>query len=179
MLSAFLSSSVLAAEAGKTAVDLAKYFLKTPTSDVDTKLIDPFLKIDAETLPVKLRRKVVVKQYEIAALIRLHDTKKAGSLIQPADNCDEHNFVKPLSLASAFEGMETVTEDELKYVMDKTKCTEIDLGCRFSMLIFFEKKKDRILKFSASDPIMAIVAEARGKSGSGTHFFGITMTCMH
>ncbi len=99
----------------------------------------------------------------------------------PVDACDESSFVKPLSLASSFPdpGYETVTEDELKYVIDNTKCTEIDLGCRFSMLIFFEKKKERIVKFNAADPIMAKVAEARGKGGGTSHFFGGGYSCMH
>jgi hypothetical protein len=96
------------------------------------------------------------------------------------EDCSEKNFVKPLSMASFFPDpdYEEVTEDDLKCVMEQTKCTEIDLGCRFSLLIFFEKKKDRVLKFNAVDPIMAKVAECRGKGGT-THFFGMGYTCMH
>lgn len=165
--------------ADKTTVELVQYFLKTPTSEANPKLIDPFLAVKTETLPKKLRGRAAAKQAEIGALLRLHDTKKGGSLVQPLEGCSEKDFVKPLSMAGFFsEGYEEVTEDELKYVMDKTKCSEIDLGCRFSMLIFFEKKKDRILKFTAADPIMAVVAESRGKGG-GTHFFGMGITCMH
>jgi len=165
--------------ADKTTVELVQYFLKVPTAEANPKLIDPFLAVKTETLPKKLRGRAAAKQAEIGALLRLHDTKKGGSLVQPLEGCSEKDFVKPLSMAGFFsEGYETVTEDELKYVMDKTKCSEIDLGCRFSMLIFYEKKKDRILKFTAADPIMAIVAESRGK-GSGTRFFGMGITCMH
>jgi hypothetical protein len=163
-----------------TTLQLVQYFLKTPTADASPKLIDPFLAVNTDALPKKIRGKAAAKQVEINALLRLHDTKKKGSFIQPAEGCNAHDFVKPLSMLAYFPdpGYETVTEDELKYVMDKTKCTEDDLGCRFSMLIFFQEKKDRVVKFNASDPIMALVAEARGKGGS-THFFGAGLTCMH
>lgn len=172
-----------AAAADKTTIDLVNYFLKVELADANPKLIDPFLAVKTETLPKKLQRKAAAKQTEIAALLRIHDIKKKGIFVQTAgESCDERSFIKPLSMASAFPSplpYEEVTEDELKCVMEQTKCTEIDLGCRFSMLIFFEKKKDRIIKFSASDPIMALVAGCRGKAGGNSHFFGMNYTCMH
>jgi hypothetical protein len=166
--------------ADKATVDLVKYFLKVPISDASTKLIDPFLAIKTDTLPAKLRGKAAAKQTEIAALLRIHERKKVGSLVYPLDGCSEKDFVKPLKEAPFFPapGYEKVNEEELKYVMDKTKCTEIDLGCRFSMLIFFEKKKDRIVKFLAADPIMAIVAESHGGGGT-SKLFGLGYTCEH
>ncbi len=169
-----------AAAADPETLELVNYFLKVDLAAANPKLIEPFLAVKTETLPFKLRRKAEAKQVEVAAIVRLHDTKKAGVLVQPAENCGAKDFIKPLNMASffPFPSYEEVSEDELKYVMDQTKCTEIDLGCRFSLLIFFEKKKDRVLKFAASDPIMAKVAEFRGHSGT-THFFGMGMTCMH
>ena len=165
-------------EADKNTIDLVNYFLKVDLAEASPKLVDPFLAVQIETLPKKMQRKAEARQIEVAALVRLHDTKKKGSLIQPAQDCNEKDFVKPLSLAGAFSAYEEVTEDELRYVQDKTKCTEIDLGCRFSMLIFFEKKKDRIVKFNAMDPIMAKVAEFRGHGGT-SHLFGMGYSCMH
>ncbi|HXS99539.1 MAG TPA: hypothetical protein VN915_02590 [Elusimicrobiota bacterium] len=176
------AKSDAAATADKTTIELVNYFLKVDLSEANPKLIDPFLAVKTETLPKKLQRKAAAKQTEIAALLRIHDIKKKGIFVQSTGQaCDEASFIKPLSLASAFPSplpYEEVTEDELKCVMEQTKCTEIDLGCRFSMLIFFEKKKDRIIKFNASDPIMAIVAGCRGAGGT-SHFFGMNYTCMH
>ena len=166
------------ASANKTTVELVEYFLKVPTAEANPALIEPFLAVNADSLPKKLRGKAAAKQVEISALIRLHDTKKMGSIIQEKVDCSAKDFVKPLSMAGYFGGYEEVTENELKYVSDKTKCTEEDLGCRFSLLIFYEKKKDRILKFNPNDPIMAIVAEVRNKGGS-TNFFGSGFSCMH
>jgi hypothetical protein len=167
--------------ADKSTVDLVNYFLKIDLADANSKLINPFLQVKTDTLPKKLQRKAAAKQVEIAALLRVHDIKKKGIFVQPmTDACTPDSFIKPLSMASSFPdpNYETVTDDELKYVMDQTKCTEEDLGCRFSMLIFFEKGKDRIVKFNAVDPIMAKVAEYRGKGGS-SHFFGMGYSCLH
>jgi hypothetical protein len=167
--------------ADKNTVDLVGYFLKVELADASPKLIDPFLAVKTETLPKKLQSKAAAKQVEIAAVLRLHTVKKKGIFVNPlAEECNETSFVKPLSMAGffPFPGYEEVTEDELKYVIEQTKCTEIDLGCRFSMLIFFEKKKDRIVKFNAIDPIMAKVAEFRGHGGT-SHLFGMGYSCMH
>ena len=164
--------------ASETTVKLVEYFLKVPTADANPELINPFLAVNVESLPKKMRGKAAAKQAEVSALIRLHDRRKAGSLVQPKEDCSMKDFIKPLNMAGFFGSYEEVTEDELRYVSDKTKCTEMDLGCRFSLLIFYEKKKDRILKFMPNDPIMAIVAEFRNKGGS-TNFFGSGYTCMH
>jgi hypothetical protein len=167
--------------ADKSTIELVNYFLKVDLADANSKLIDPFLAVKTETLPKRLQGKAAAKQIEISALLRVHDIKKKGIFVQPTtEACSETSFVKPLAMAGMFPdpGYATVTEDELKYVMDQTKCSEEDLGCRFSMLIFFEKKKDRIVKFNAVDPIMAKVAEYRGKGGS-THFFGMGYSCLH
>lgn len=166
--------------ADKTTIQVVEYMLKTPPEDADPKLASAFLAVDTSTLPPKLQKKAAAKQVQINALVRLHDTKKLGTFIQPAAGCSERDFVKGLEMSSyfPFPSYETVTEDELSYVMKKTKCTEIDLGCRFSMLIFFKKGKDRVIKFAAADPIMAVVAESRGKGGT-TQFFGLGLTCLH
>jgi hypothetical protein len=170
-----------AGTADKNTIDLVNYFIKVDLADANTKLIDPFLAVKTDTLPKKLRNKAAAKQIEVAQLLRIHDVRKKGIFVQqPAEECSEKDFVKPLSMSSFFPepGYEEVTEDDIQCVMAQTKCTEIDLGCRFSMLIFYEKKKDRVLKFNANDPIMAIVAGCRGKAGT-THFFGMSYTCMH
>ncbi|HEX4046233.1 MAG TPA: hypothetical protein VH309_00270 [Elusimicrobiota bacterium] len=169
-----------AAPASKETIELVNYFLKVELADANPDLINPFLAVKTETLPKKLRNRAAAKQVEIAALLRIHDTKKKGIFVQPTPDCNESSFIKPLDMAGYFPspGYEEVNDDDLKCVMDQTKCSEIDLGCRFSMLIFYQKKKERIVKFNAADPIMAIVAGCRGKAGN-TRFFGMGYTCMH
>ncbi|MFI5349593.1 MAG: hypothetical protein ACHQ2Z_08625 [Elusimicrobiota bacterium] len=173
-----LPAATAAAAADKETVDLVKYFLTVDLADANPKLIGAFLAVNTGTLPAKMREAAAAKQVQITALLRVHDVKKKGIFVQPTENCSEKDFIKPMNMMRFFsQGYELVNEDELKYVMDKTKCTEIDLGCRFSMLIFFEKKKDRVVKFVSGDPIMAIVAESHG--GGSTKFFGLGFTCMH
>ncbi len=165
--------------ADETTVDLVRYFLQVPTDEANPKLVEPFLAVDPETLPKKLRGKALAKQIEIRDLIKLHATKKQGVLIQPDEGCSEKDFVFPLNQAAFYlsMGYEEVNEDELEYVKNKTKCTEVDLGCRFTLKLFYTKGKDRRLMFVPQDPIMAIVAESH--KGGSTKFFGMGMTCMH
>ena len=170
-----------AGTADKTTVDIVEYFLKTPTSEANPKLIDPFMAVNAETLPKKLRAKAEGKQIEIRALIRLHDAKKKGKFIPPpTGDCSEKDFVLPLSKVGIYKsiGYEEIDEKELDYVMSFTNCTEIDLGCRFTMKIFFDKKKPRRLMFHQNDPIMGVVAASHGVGG-GSHLFGSGLSCLH
>jgi hypothetical protein len=167
----------------KKTLEIAEYFIRTPTSQVSPKLVKSFLAIDSEALPKKMRDKVRAKQIKISTLVKLHDTKKMGILIQPMESCSEKDFVLPLSQAAFYLalGYEEIDEDSLKFVEEKTKCNEIDLGCRFSLKIFYTKAsgKPRRLAFYQADPIMAMVAESKGKSATGTRFFGMGMTCLH
>ena len=166
--------------ADQSSVELAEYFIKVPTAEADPKLVTPFLALDVEKLPKKIRQKVRTKQIEIQTLLKLHDTKKMGYIIQPMEGCSEKDFVLPLAQAPLFisMGFEEITDDELEFVKNKTKCTEVDLGCRFSLKIFYTKPKPRRLEFFATDPVMGIVAESRGKHGN-TNFFGSGFSCMH
>ena len=168
------------ATADKQTIELVQYFLKVPTEDASPKLIEPFLGVKPDTLPKKLRNKTIAKQAEIAGLLRLNDTKKKGSYVYHAEGCTGEDMVKPLKMAAFFgpPAYAEVTEDEIQYVQNTTHCTEIDLGCRFSLSIFFDKGKPRVLKFLAADPIMAIVAQSHG-GGSGSHLFGSGLTCEH
>lgn len=170
--------------ADKTTLELVDYFLKVPTSEANPKLVAAFLAVDGRTLPKKLRLKAGLKQAEIRDLIKLRAAKKGGSLVQPDAVCTGEEMVRPLAEADIFLGgqYEEIDEDELKYVMDKTHCTELDLGCRFSLKIFFTKsvpkQKPRRMGFLGGDPIMGLIAESRGKGGS-THFFGFGLSCLH
>lgn len=163
----------------KTTVELVEYFLKVPLAEADPSFVNRFLAVAQEDIPKKLRRKALAKQIEIRDLVKLHATKKQGVLIQPDEACSEKDFIFPLDQVSFYlsMGYEEVNEDELEYVKNKTKCTEIDLGCRFTLKIFFKKGKDRRMMFVPQDPIMAIVAESH--KGGSTKFFGMGMTCMH
>jgi hypothetical protein len=189
LLSLLLAAAPLRAEGKKTAdsgtadataVQLADYFVKTDVADANPKLVEPFLAIDAATLPKRLREKAAAKQVEIRTLLKLHDTKKKGNWVQPVDGCKITDIVKPLKDIPIYKLAEFVElkEDEEQFVMSKTNCTELNMGCEFSLIIFFEKGKPRQLMLQGKDPLWAIVAQMHGKGGQ-TNFFGTGLSCMH
>ena len=75
-------------------------------------------------------------------------------------------------------GFEQIDEEELEYLMKRTRCSECELHEESSLMAVVvppKKKKElgtRYLFMSASDPWMAIVAEFRRGSSGGTNFFG-------
>jgi hypothetical protein len=169
------------AEADATTIQLVDYFLKTPTSDANPKFIESFLAVDTETLPKRQRAKAKSKQIEIQTLIKLHDTKKKGNWLQPAEGCTLASVVHPLSDAPAYQfaGYVDIDEDEARYVEAKTHCSELELACHFSLGIFFTKGKPRRLMLSQKDPLMSMVAESHSKTAGQTNFFGIGLSCAH
>ncbi|MBI3289520.1 MAG: hypothetical protein HYZ74_08390, partial [Elusimicrobia bacterium] len=149
-------------------------------------VIEPFLTIDPETLPKRMRAKIRAKQLEIRTLLKLHDTKKKGSILQPSEGCTQASFVKPTSELPgyAFAGYEEITESEERQLLERTLCNEVDLGCHFSLVIFYDagSKVPRKLYMSTMDPLMALVAAARGGSKAGVGgngYFGTGISCMH
>lgn len=166
----------------KTKLQVVEYMLKTPLADAKPAVIDPFLKIDPSTLPKKLQQKARAKQVEVAALLKIHDTKKKGSIVTPVEGCSAADYVKPTKDLPIYmtAGYEEITEDEEKGLEQNTMCTEVDLGCRFTMIIVHDKgsKADRRLFLMSTDPMMAKVAAIRSKTGGG-NYFGTGITCMH
>lgn len=171
-----------AATADKMTLELADYFLKVPTSEANPKLVDAFLAIDAQTLPKGLRVRTQAKQLEIQTLLHVHDVEKAGVFVQPADgNATAASFVRPLRDMNvyALAGYVEMDEDSEEYIMGKTKCTEIDLGTKFTLMIFHDRGKPRKLMLHTKDPLQPLIAEHKGKGGGTTHFFGLGYTCQH
>lgn len=171
-----------AGTADATTVQLAEYFLKTDLGAADPKLVSPFLAVNSATLPKRLRRKTAAKQIEVQSLLKLHDTKKKGNWLQPADGaCKLADIVKSLKEIPAYQeaGYVDLTEDEEKFVMQRTKCTELDLGCEFTLQIFFDKGQPRRLLLFFKDPLFGIVAQMHSKTGGQTSFFGGGLTCYH
>jgi hypothetical protein len=166
------------------SVELAEYFLKVPTANADPKFVEPFLKIDPDKLPKRLRARTRAKQIDIRALIRIHETKKKGLFVMPA-SCGLSTFVHPFSeeKSYAMAGYTPLTEDEERYLMDRTKCTEMDMGCEFTLEIFFDKndkKKKRRLRMHWKDPMRALLIQYHNHDKTNqTNFFGASLTCQH
>jgi hypothetical protein len=169
-----------AAAASTPAVDLVKYFINTPTEDANPKLAEAFLAVDPETLPKALRDRCRSKQVEMRALLRVHQIKKNGSIVQTDGTGDASSFIRPLKDITIYRaaGFLDISDSEEDFVMNKTKCTEVELGTKFTLVIFHDHGKPRRLMLHGNDPLQAMVAEARGKVGGQTHFFGVGIfTC--
>ncbi len=166
--------------ADSATVKLAEYFVRTPVPDENPHLVEPFLAVNADTLPARLREKALARQLELRSLLRLHDTKKKGNWLQPASDCDMHSFIKHFHDMPAYQmaGYVPITEDEEKYIMGKTHCTELDMGCQFTLTIFYDKGRPRRLMLHMNDPLDALAAESHHPGGQ-TNFFGVGLTCAH
>jgi hypothetical protein len=172
--SSFARAEPTAAGADAETTKLVEYFLKTPTSQADTKLVASFLAVDPAQLPERLRAKTRGKQLEIRTLIHLHDTKKKGNWLRPAEGCTLEKFIFPLKDAPVYlmAGYEYITEEQESYVKNRTSCEEQEQGCQFSLIILFDKGKPRRLLLYPSDPLNAVIAEMKNGKGGQTNFFG-------
>jgi hypothetical protein len=171
---------------------LADYFLKTPTSQADPKLVEPFLAVDPSRLPERQRGRVSAKQSEINALLKVHDRKKKGNWVTPA-SCPIATYVKPLEQFPDYRPAKScrkedyngsawceISEDEEAYIQHKTGCTLEDQGCEFTLIAFVDlvhKKKPRRLVLNTVDQLTAIAVESG--HGGQTNFFGAGVTCYH
>ncbi|MDE2489803.1 MAG: hypothetical protein KGM24_03085 [Elusimicrobia bacterium] len=179
-----LAAKERASAADKRSVELAEYFLKVPTAQADPRFVEPFLKLDPDSLPRRLRARTRAKQIDIRALIRIHETRKKGLFLMPA-SCDLATFVHPFSEEKSFAmaGYGPLAEDEEQYLMNRTKCTELDMGCEFTLEIFFDKndkKKKRHLRMHWKDPLRALLIQYHaGAKTNQTNFFGASLTCEH
>lgn len=177
--------------ATKETVSMVEKVLKTPTEELPPGVVPPFLAVDPESLPKKLRQRFLAKRVELYSLKHLADTKKRGAVRMPDYSPapavpDEGQSDNPGILLMA--GYTELTESELDYVKDKSKCTERDLETEFSLKITVtrdpktRKVVGRRLFLHAKDPLQGMVAAFRSQSGVGgqTNFFGVGgFTCAH
>jgi len=157
---------------------MVKTFLKLPTEKLPAAHVGRFLGVDPGALPEKLRKPFLAKRLELYTLKQIADGKKRGTVRMPEEKCSAPIMAQGNSagiLLSA--GFVEIYDDEEKFVMDKTNCTENDLQCEFTLQIVIEKKGNKTFRrlfLHERDPIMAIVGQYRdaGKTKQ-TNFFGI------
>lgn len=178
-----------AVKASSETVHLVELFLKTPIPDLPPESINPFLAIAEDSLPKKLRRRFSSRKIELYSLMQLSKGKKRGNFRVMDEKCEAPQQASSADIGLLMDsGYVEISPDEESYLTQKTKCTELDMLCEFSLQIRDEavvvrrKKQVRRRYFlycsSACDPLMALVAVYRehGKDNS-TQFFGIGPTC--
>lgn len=165
-------------------VKLARYVLDTPTNEAAPALVNRFLDLDPARLPKKMRGDAATKQLEIKTLLKLHDTKKKGSILNPVPGCNSASGIRKTADIPAYQfiGYGEIFEEERAEVEKRTLCNEDDMVCQFSLVIFHDgnPKVPRRLFMHGQDPLMGIIAASRGKAGGQTNFFGSgAITCAH
>ncbi len=169
-----------AAGVDKDTIQMVEAFLKKPTAELPPQHVGRFLEIDAKSLPEKLRRPFEAKKLELYTLRSIAGQKKRGFVRMPEEDCGVPNETDTQDAGMlVLAGYTEITQDELLHVIEKTKCTERDLMCEFSLRIAAArdpKTKKAALRyfFHANDPLMALVGVYRsgGKGGRNTPFFG-------
>lgn len=159
-----------------TRVKIVQYMLKTPLNEANPTLVSGFMKLDAQSLPVKLRDKTRAKQLEIDAVVKIHKGKKKGPFRFPA-GCEIKRYEGPegIRIMGMISGNVEIDGAEEDYIEKKTNCTEDNLLCEFSLNIVLMKRKDKPpLKryfIMDRDPLMALVAEKRGGGASAGNLY--------
>ncbi|MFA6030025.1 MAG: hypothetical protein WC969_09240 [Elusimicrobiota bacterium] len=182
------SSSCLAVEkASADTVKMVEYFLKAQTADLPAEKVPDFLAVDPASLPAKLQPGWAAKRQELLALKKVAEGTRKPPIRRmnaPPAQCEamrgDPRMLKALKEVSGFG---EITDDELAFVMEKTKCSDCELQEEFTLIVFLldkgpKKKPERILLMHQNDICMAIIARYRaGKKGNlqGSEFFSIGM----
>lgn len=169
-----------------TTQQIVDYALRTPTVDMDPTLANAFLDLDIEKLPKKKKEKVRAKQLELQTLLKISKGKKKGGIRWPTPGgCAPKIYGPGDAGALAIAGFTEIKEDEETFLEERTKCTETELCCEFSLtLLLAPQKKGPPLKryfLHENDPINSLLAEYRNsKAGGQTKFFGVgVFSCNH
>lgn len=161
-----------------TTLQIADYALRTPTADMDPKLANAFLDLDVDKLPKKKREKARAKQLELQTLLKISGNKKKGGIRWPTpEGCKPKIYGPGDAGALMIAGFAEIKEDEESFLEERTKCSELELCCEFSLTILLtpRKKLPPLKRFflHENDPINSLLAEYRNsKAGGQTKFFG-------
>jgi hypothetical protein len=166
-----------AASASTTTLALVEYALRTDLPDMDPKLANYFLQVDTDTLPPKKRDKALARQLAIQVALKMQEGKKKGGMrFVAGQTCEPKHY--PLQVILLIPKLVEISEEEIEYVEERTKCDEDDLSCQFSLMVAIiprpapKPPKKRFFLF-IQDPLNGIVAESHAKSSSGnSSFFG-------
>lgn len=169
-----------------TTQRVVDYALRTPTAEMDPKLAGAFLDLDVATLPKKKQEKARAKQIELQTLLKISKGKKKGGIRWPTPDGCKVKYYGPGDVgALQVAGFVEIQEEEERFLENKTKCTEVELSCEFSLsIVLIPQKKGPPGKryfLHMNDPINALVAEFRsGKVAGQTKFFGVgVFSCNH
>jgi len=165
-----------AAALDQDTLEMVKAFVKMPTEDLPVGHIPKFLAVDPRALPAGLRQSFAAKRLELYTLKHVAEGKKKGGVRMPEENCSAPGEAEGQSLkVMRLAGFEEISDDEERFVKEKTNCTEHDLMCEFTLKVLLNKRSARRRLFlHMKDPLFALVGQYR-ETGRlrQTKFFGI------
>jgi len=175
---AFSVPAVAATPDDATKSQIVDYALRTPTADMDPTLANAFLDMDVEKLPKKKREKARAKQLELQTLLKISKGQKKGGIRWPTTEDCKSKIYGPGDVAAlGIAGFVEIQGDEESFLEERTKCTESELCCEFSLTIVItpQKKGPPTKRYflHVNDPISSLLAEYRNRNvGGQTKFFG-------
>jgi hypothetical protein len=164
-------------------------FLKIEIARLPPEQIDRFVALDPAALPEKLRERFKARRLELRALKDVAAGKKKGNWRMPDAKCEiPHDSDAAELKVLGRAGYVEVEEEEVRWVSEKTKCSERDMLCEFTLKELDFKTKDGKSKRryflycrASCDPLMVLIGNYRAKvDDSQSHFFGLAgPTCSH
>ena len=163
---------------------LVDYFTKSDTSDLDPKVIPRFMELDLAKMSPGRRAAAAGKRLELKALRKSMESKtkppvrRAGQ--EPLDSCGVEEGSAQQAKIMQNIGFMPVTQDEVQFLVTRTKCTECELSEEFTytrLIVPGDKAKkipaEKHMFIHAKDPLMALVSQYRAGGKGGTDFFSV------
>lgn len=163
---------------------LVDYFLKSETPDLDPKAIPRFMAIDLAPMSPGRRSGAQAKRAELKALRKSMESttkppiRRAGQ--DPLESCGVEEGSAQQAKIMQNIGFMPVTQDEVAFLVQRTKCTECELSEEFTytrLIVPGDKAKkipaEKHMFVHAKDPLMALVSQYRGGGKGGTDFFSV------
>lgn len=210
ILTAFflLFPAFLHAQASSDQIKLVKYFLKTPTKNLNPDLVPDFLAVGEKNVPSKLRQGYVSKVMELYALRNVAEGNKQGFVRTPDDSapsCREFHVKKGIRMYSSvfskhlMKGhsfpeivrlmrlghFSRLSSDYMPCLRQKTKCSQQDMVCNFTLSVVSVKKgKNRRYYYFiyGNDPLAVVYSLCTHPGlGKNTNFFSEkpSVLCSH
>lgn len=194
-MQSFYSAHLLAFQRERS-VSVVREVLGTPTSQLEPGKVEAFMAVNPQFLPAELQAPYARKRKELASLGNNFSYPDLSSVIQQVDpqaqaRADQARITVPKTDDPAVfvkQGWDELLQDENKWLLKATQCTEDQLSNQFLYKVAYETRrfkdqngkwrKTKIARWFVhrNDPLDALVTRYRQLGGTatigGTGFFG-------
>ncbi|MDE2313553.1 MAG: hypothetical protein KGL04_05215 [Elusimicrobia bacterium] len=159
---------------------MVEKFLQTPVPQLPPEEIEPFITINPDTLPKRLRAPYLAKRIELETLRRAYEAKTVGQHGKPRSGAACGDVI-PGGAALARQmskNLFKISPLEEAWLMRGTRCTQRELMCDFTLTVVYRKKRRKTPSaqwyfLNPEDPLVIFVSEKRsGQPAPFRGFFG-------